>query len=467
MATVQFLGAAQEVTGSCHLVTMPGIGRVLLDCGMHQGGDAVDRLRDETFEFDASRIDALVLSHAHMDHSGLLPLLAKRGFRGPILCTAETVELLPIMLEDAAGLYERDLERKNRKLLRKGKPPIEPLYTQADLETVFSLCVGQPYDEPFSLLPGLSVTLFDAGHILGSAIVQLEFSERNQSKKLVFSGDLGKKDTPLMNDPTHLTDASIVLMESTYGDRNHRSLPDSIVQMEQILKETWEQGGNVLIPAFAVGRTQEVLYHLGAMHQRGTLDGWQIYLDSPMAHKVTEVYDHWLHTLDCGGVKKLCDTDIRFLKDFLPRLSVTSSTDDSMAINRIKSGALIIAGSGMCTGGRIRHHFKNRIWDRKTTVVFCGYQARGTLGRLLVDGLKTIKMFGDAFAVNARIETIGGFSAHAGQQELLSWAASFTTQPEFYLVHGEPNAQDALASELWQHHEIAATIPKQGETIVF
>ncbi|MEX1215129.1 MBL fold metallo-hydrolase RNA specificity domain-containing protein [Saccharospirillum sp.] len=467
MATVQFLGAAQEVTGSCHHVGIPGIGRILLDCGMHQGGDAVDRLGNETFDFDAPGIDALVLSHAHMDHSGLLPILVRNGFRGPILCTRETAELLPIMLEDAAGLYERDLERKNRQLIRKGKPPIEPLYTREDLQTVYSLCLGIEYQETYPLLPGLDVTLFDAGHILGSAIVQLQFTERNQTKKLVFSGDLGKKDTPLMNDPIHLSDASIVLMESTYGDRNHRSMPDSIKQLEQVLSETWAQGGNVLIPAFAVGRTQEVLYHLGAMHQRGTLDGWQIYLDTPMGHKVTQVYDHWLHTLDCDGVDELCDTDTTFLKDFLPRLSVTSTTDESMAINRIKSGALIIAGSGMCTGGRIRHHFKNRIWDRKTTVIFCGYQAQGTLGRLLVDGLKTIKMFGDEFVVNARIETIGGFSAHAGQQELLDWAAGFTSKPDFYLVHGEPKAQDTLASKLWEEHGIKATIPKQGQTVVF
>lgn len=467
MATIHFLGAAQEVTGSCHLLSVPQVAHLLLDCGMHQGGDAVDRVSKEQFQFAPESIDALILSHAHLDHSGLLPLLASAGFNKPIYCTKATAELMPIMLEDAAGLYLRDLERENVRRERRGLEMIEPLYSLEDVARVLSLCEGISYATATQIKPGISVTLFDAGHILGSAIVQIDFSERGKTKRLVFSGDLGKKNSPLMKDPTQLTQADVVLMESTYGNRDHRNMDDSIEQLEKVLHETWERGGNVMIPAFAVGRTQEFLFYLGQMHQAGKLDGWQIFLDSPMAIKVTKIYDRWLHTLDCDDVKALCESDRSFLKDFLPHLIATISPEESMSINRIKRGAIIIAGSGMCTGGRIRHHFKHRIWDQRNTVVFAGFQARGSLGRLIVDGLKQIKMFGDEFVVRARIETIGGFSAHAGQSALLEWASNFTSKPKLFLVHGEPEAQDTLAEKLYSEHNIEAEIPSRGQSFTF
>ncbi|MDN3638697.1 MBL fold metallo-hydrolase [Simiduia curdlanivorans] len=467
MATIKFLGAAQEVTGSCHLVSAPGAGNILLDCGMHQGGDAIERLPTEQFLFEPAEIDALVLSHAHLDHSGLLPMLVHAGFNSPIYCTKATAELLEIMLDDAAGLYMRDLERENIKRERRGQPAVEALYNLDDVKKVLGLCRGIAYNQATEIKPHISVTLHDAGHILGSAIVQLDINERGQQKRVVFSGDLGKKDSPLMKDPTLLTEADVVLMESTYGNRDHRTMDDSILQLEQVLHETWEAGGNVLIPAFAVGRTQEFLFYLGRMHQEGKLDGWQIFLDSPMAIKVTKVYDRWLHTMDCEDVKALCERDRSFLKDFLPRLIASVSSEESMAINRIKSGALIIAGSGMCTGGRIRHHFKHRIWDKRTTIIFAGFQARGTLGRMLVDGMKKIKLFGDEFLVRARIETIGGFSAHAGQAALVNWSANFSNQPKIFLVHGEPEAQDALAEKLYSEKGISVTIPALRQSFAF
>ena len=467
MATITFLGAAQEVTGSCHLLSIPQVANLLLDCGMHQGGDAIKRLPTERFEFAPTDIDAIILSHAHLDHSGLLPLLVNTGFNRPIYCTQATADLLPIMLEDAAGLYLRDLERENLKRERRGQPAIEPLYTPEDVTRVLALCHGLHYGKPKHIHEDVQITLFDAGHILGSAIVQIDFSERGTTKRLVFSGDLGKRDSPLMQDPTMLTEADVVLMESTYGNRDHRSTDDSIAQLEQVLHETWQHGGNVLIPAFAVGRTQEFLFYLGQMYQQGRLDGWQIFLDSPMAIKITQIYDRWLHALDCEGVKALCEKDRSFLKDFLPQLIATNTPEESMAINRMKRGALIIAGSGMCTGGRIRHHFKHRIWDEHNTVIFAGFQARGTLGRLLVDGMKHVKLFGDDLLVRARIETIGGFSAHAGQTTLLDWAGNFKNSPNVFLVHGEPEAQDALAERLYSQKNISVTIPRKGQSFAF
>jgi metallo-beta-lactamase family protein len=459
MATLRFLGAAQEVTGSCHLLSAPAIGRVLFDCGMHQGGDAIERLHEEQFEFAPQEIDVVILSHAHLDHSGMLPKLVQQGFTGPIYCTSATTELLDIMLNDAANIYEHDLERENRRRARQGEPPLSPCYDKRAVNQVLRQCVPSEYGVDIELNPDARVRFHDAGHILGSAIVELVFQDKGQSKTLVFSGDLGKKNAVLMNDPTPLDRADTLLVEGTYGDRDHRDDLNTIDQFATILHETWRRGGNVMIPAFAVGRTQELLFDLGRLRQQGKLDNWQIFLDSPMAIAVTKVYDRWLHTMDCKDVKKLCDGDQSLLKDFLPRLSLSVTPEDSIAINRIQSGAIIIAGSGMCTGGRIQHHFKQRIWNPNNTLIFVGYQARGTLGRLLVDGIKSIRMFGEEFKVNARIETLGGFSAHAGQSELVEWIRRFGAETQIKLVHGEPEALDGLAQKLWKDHGLRADIP--------
>ena len=466
MATITFYGAAQEVTGSCHLLEAPGLGRILLDCGMHQGGDAVERIQDEQFAFDPASIDAVVLSHAHLDHSGMLPRLCKEGFSGPIYCTRATADLLEIMLKDSVGLYLRDLERTNLRNSRRGKPLLEPIYTQDDVETVLTLCQGHRYTESIPLGEGGSLCFYDAGHILGSAIVEICLQDKGQEKRLVFSGDLGKADSVLMNVPARPGKADVLLVESTYGDRDHRGEEDTVVQLRDILRETWRAGGSVMIPAFAVGRTQDILFHLGCLYHAGELDHWEVFLDSPMAIAVTRVYDRWLKLLDGDDVRHLSDEHKNSLEKFLPTLNMASSTDESMAINRIKGGAIIIAGSGMCTGGRIRHHFKQRIWDNRNTVVFTGYQARGTLGRILVDGARNIKMFGDDYVVKARIETLGGLSAHAGQRELLEWIDSFQPRPRTVLVHGEAQAQDVLADKLWREQQLKVEIPARGDSIV-
>jgi metallo-beta-lactamase family protein len=465
MATITFRGAAQEVTGSCHELESPSIGRVLLDCGMHQGGDAVKRVKDENFAFDPAAIDYVILSHAHLDHSGLLPKLYREGFRGTILSTSATAELLAIMLHDSVGLYLRDLERANVRNARRGHPEIEPDFTQEDVEGVLSLCRGLRYGEEMPFEGGARLRFHDAGHILGSSIVELTLHGHGKDKTVVFSGDLGKDDSVLMNPPVQPGHADVLLVESTYGDREHRSEEDSMLQLRDLLNETWRRGGSVMIPAFAVGRTQDILFHLGCLHHQGELDAWEVFLDSPMAIAVTGVYDRWLKTLDGEDVRRLSDAHKTSLQNFLPTLRLANDTEESMAINRIKGGAIIIAGSGMCTGGRIRHHIKQRIWDQRNTLIFTGYQARGTLGRVLVDGAKKMRLFGEEYVVKAQIETLGGLSAHAGQSGLVEWINSFQPAPRTLIVHGEPEAQEALSNRLLRDCGLGSEIPAVGQTI--
>ena len=467
MAKITFYGAARQVTGSCYLLESEALGRVLLECGMHQGGDAVERIGKEKFDFKPASVDAVILSHGHLDHSGMLPKLVHQGFAGPIYCTPATKGLLKILLEDSWGLYQRDLEHDNRRRLRSGKKLRLLEYSEADVKKVLKLCEPVPYKTNFKLPPSASLRFFDAGHILGSAIVELTLSENGQEKRLVFSGDLGNTDSALMKDPTSLTQADVLMMESTYGDRDHREMGNTLEQFETILHDTWQRGGNVMIPAFAIGRTQEIIYHLGCLHHQGKLDNWTVFLDSPMAIDVTQVYDNWLHIMDSEDIKCLTDAGRESLEGFLPKLRLTDTPEQSMAINRIDSGAIIIAGSGMCTGGRIRHHFKHRIWKESNTIIFIGFQAQGTMGRLLVDGIKKIKMFGDDFIVRANIETLGGFSAHAGQKELIEWATNFKPKPRLILIHGENGAMETLAEKLKTEHGLSSEMPSQGDTIEF
>ena len=466
MATLEFHGAAQQVTGSCYLLEAPSLGKVLIECGMHQGGDSVERSAEERFNFNPQDIDVLLLSHAHIDHCGLIPLLVHQGFRGPIICTRATAKLLRVMLEDSTAIYERDVEYENLRRARRGDPPIKPIYTKADVEKALALCEPIRYREP-TALGEATVCFHDAGHILGSAIVEIRFPEDGREKTMVFSGDLGKRGSVLMNDPAILKQADLVLMEGTYGDRDHRSRQASLVQLEAVLAETWEAKGNVMIPAFSVGRTQELLFHLGVMAAEGRLDDWQVFLDSPMAITVTDLYEECMALLDTEDVAKMKAAYGASLKKFLPNLHFTGSVDESMAINRIKHGAIIIAGSGMCTGGRIRHHFKQRIWEERNTVVFVGFQARGTLGRILVDGVKKITLFGSELLVRARIETLSGFSAHASQSELTEWLGNFETNPRVMLIHGDPDTLEILARHLDKTLGIEADVPALGDKITF
>lgn len=464
---VTFLGAAREVTGSCHLLEANGM-RILLDCGLQQGADSERRQAEADFPFDIepAAMDAVILSHGHLDHSGMLPRLVHEGFRGPIYCTPGTRSLLHILLMDSFNLYIRDLEYENLRRERAGRKPLQPLYVERDVKRVIELCDCFEYGQRHNIGDGITLTLHDAGHILGSSIVELKMSSAGKSRTLVFSGDLGNDSTSLMNDPEVVEQADLVLMESTYGDRNHRSFEDTMAEFEQILQKVQQERGNILIPAFAVGRTQELIFQLGKLYHQGKLQNWLVFLDSPMGSAVTDVYSHSMRHLDPEDTALLKKYKSRSLTDFLPCLSVTESVEDSMAINRIKSGAIIIAGSGMCTGGRIRHHFKHRLWHSNTHIIFTGYQAQGTLGRILIHKPRTVKLFGQTIAVKAQVHTLGGFSAHADQGQLLDWAQQFRNKPAFYLVHGEDMALTALQEELTQR-KINAAIAEPGSSIRF
>ncbi|MCB1692036.1 MAG: MBL fold metallo-hydrolase [Pseudomonadales bacterium] len=463
MASLTFLGGVSEVTGSCHLLQSEHFGKILLDCGMHQGGDDIQDARKEKFRFRAHEIDQVILSHAHLDHSGMLPKLVSQGFKGPIHCTSATKDLLGILLHDSYHLYVQDLERENRRRERAGRKPLPAAYDAGDVRRAISQCVGYDYDEPVLLEGGISLRLLDAGHILGSSIVELTLPEADGGKKLVFSGDLGGIGAVLMRDPEVPPTADVVLMESTYGDRNHRDMTKTIEQMTEILRQTWQAGGNVLIPSFAVGRTQEILFHLGLLYREGKLDEWDVYLDSPMAIAVTELYDRWIQLLDDADAEALALAGKPSIRTFLPTLRLTETADESMAINKRKSGVIIIAGSGMCTGGRIRHHIKHRLWRAENTIIFVGFQANGTLGRIIVDGARKVRLFHDTIAIKARVETLGGFSAHAGQRELVSWLTAIGGDPKVFLVHGEPTSLDTLAAKLKSDCDIEATIPRHGD----
>ncbi len=467
MSTLTFQGAVGEVTGSRYLLEVDGDKgphRLLLECGLHQGGPDADRLNARPFGALAMQLEAVVLSHAHLDHSGLLPKLVREGYRGPIHCTRGTRDLLEILLQDAAFVMAKDLEWENKWRHKAGKPTVEPLYEAVDVEQTLALCESHPYGRPIELPGAITLVFREAGHILGSAIVELTIPSGGQQKRLVFSGDLGNPGSVLMKDPEKLFDADLVLMESTYGDRDHRPLEETLEEFARVLEEAHADGGNVLIPAFAVGRSQEILYHLGVLYHQGRLRQQMVFLDSPMAIRVTELYRRARKSLNPDDLKVLNVAASGDPDRYLPVLRLTRTVEESMAINRIHGGAIIIAGAGMCEGGRIVHHFRYNLERPSTRLVIVGFQAAGTRGRQIVDGAERIRVLGKELAVKARVHTLGGFSAHAGQAQLIGWAGAFRHRPRFYLVHGEPEAQQALQRALAESG-IQAEIPAYDESI--
>lgn len=465
MALLTFMGAIQQVTGSRYLIETHDGARVLLECGMCQGRREDEAHNRAPFGFDPAEVDAVVISHAHIDHSGLLPRLAAKGYRGPVYATSATCELMQVMLLDAAHIQEKDAEWENKWRARLDREAVVPLYTTADAEKALKLCRPVEYGVRVEIARGIGVTFHDAGHILGSAIVELDVHDYGVTRRLVFSGDLGNACTPLMRDPTPLREADVILMESTYGDRDHRCDADTLEELADILQQADRDGGNVLIPAFAVGRTQDLIFHLGRFYRKGRLPQHAVFLDSPMAIRTNAIYQRFHEQFDPKDRELLRNHRVTRVEDWLPILRYTPDAEDSMAINRIQSGAIIIAGSGMCNGGRIVHHLKHNLWRKECHIVFPGYQAQGTLGRAIVDGAPTVRVLRQRIAVKAKVHTLGGFSAHAGQSQLIDWLQHFDHRPELYLVHGELEKMKVLQQALHDRLQWTANIPEPGEQI--
>lgn len=454
---IQFFGATEQVTGSLYVIRTSSH-TVLLECGLVQGSRKEERRNQEPFPLPISEIDAVILSHAHIDHSGRIPLLLKRGYTGPIYAQRATQALCAIMLPDSGYINEKEAEWENKKR-KSGQPPIEPLYSRREAEECMSLFRGIRYEDAVEVVPGLSLRLHDAGHILGSSIVELEHVDQGQTRRLVFSGDLGYRDAPVMNPPKRLRHADAVLMESTYGDRLHRPFEETMHELEDVFHSARAARGNILIPAFTVGRTQDLLYLMAENFEKWRLKDWQIFLDSPMGIEATNAYAEYRHLYGA----RLFGPDSHLLN--LPNFHATRSTEESMTINQIDSGAIIIAGSGMCSGGRIHHHLKNNISRAECHLVIVGFQAHGTLGRRIVDGAEEIKLWGVKHPVRAQLHTIGGLSAHADQADLVDWYGAFENKPPLYLVHGEPYAQQALATEIESRFSAPVSIARHQQIV--
>ncbi|HID82364.1 MAG TPA: MBL fold metallo-hydrolase [Chromatiales bacterium] len=458
---IQFVGATKDVTGSCHLVKVAGH-KILLDCGLFQGRREDEARNRKPFPFNPGEIDAVVLSHAHIDHSGRIPLLVKAGFKGPIYTQKASRDLCRIMLKDSGYLHEKDAEWDNRKRERKGLSLVEPLYTVEDAQATMRQFKGIDYDIKKKILSGITLRFRDAGHILGSAIVELWLEENGVKRKIVFSGDLGNAGEPILRDPTMIDEADLVLMESTYGDRLHRSREATWEEIHEIASTIKNKSGNILIPAFAVGRSQGIIYTFGKNYLDWELDRWKVFLDSPMAIEATEVYVRHSDLYDEEAAELWRHAKE---KPLLPNLRLTRTANQSMQLNKIHSGAIIIAGSGMCTGGRIRHHLKHNIWRSDCHVIIVGFQARGTTGRALVDGTDSIKLWGETIRVAAKIHTVGGLSAHADQAGLLKWYQNFKNRPPIVLVHGEEEAMGTMAEVLETKAGAKVTMAEAGMKI--
>ena len=430
----------------------------MLDCGMIQGSRRDEDRNRDPFPFDASKIDAVVLSHAHLDHCGRLPLLVKRGFRGPIFAQEASCELVAILLADAAHLAERDAEYRSRKIGKK----VKPLYTLKEGEQVMRQLRGRKYRQEFKVIKGVRVTFRDAGHILGSCTVEVRAEENGVEQKIVFSGDLGQYDTPILKDPDPVPQADLVLMESTYGGRRHRDREETIRELGEILTSPRSDRGNILIPAFSIGRSQEIMYQLGKYHDEWDLGRFRIFLDSPMAIEASRVYWEYPHLYDEEATRLRKESGGMPL---LPNLTLSRTPDESIAINRMRSGVIVIAGSGMCNGGRIIHHLKHNLEHEDTQVLITGYQARGSLGRRLVNGDSSVRIYGRDIPVRATVHTVGGLSAHGDQDDMARWYENMENRPPVYLVHGEVESQEAFRKYLVNRTGAEVHLPKPGDSL--
>jgi len=457
-----FHGAVRTVTGSQHLLEVNGI-RILLECGLYQGKRKEAFVRNRQLPFDPRQVDVMILSHAHIDHSGNTPSLVKNGFQGDILCTFATRDLCATMLRDSAHIQKHDVEYVNKKRARAGQPLVEPIYTQADAVQSLKHFLAIGYQRPYRITPDITLTFYDAGHILGSAIVALDITEDGRTRRLVFSGDLGRPDRPILEDPTPLEGADILLIESTYGTRQHESFPEAELELERIINETYRRGGKVIIPSFAVGRTQELVYRLHRLKQRRDIPtNLPVFVDSPLAIDATSIFRLHPECYDEQVSQFLLESGDPF---GFEQLRYTRSVEASKEINFLREPAVIISASGMCEAGRIQHHLKNNVEDPNNTILIVGWQAPHTLGRRIVEEKPVIKIFGEEYHLNAQVEIINGFSAHADRGELLDWLDAMKRKPEHtFVVHGEESVSEAFAGTLLQRGLPHVQVPHLHES---
>ena len=456
-----FIGAAHEVTGSCHLLEAAGR-HILIDCGMEQGPDLYE---NQEIPMPPNQIDCILLTHAHIDHSGLIPLLCKHGFKGQIVSTFATADLCNIMLRDSAHIQEFEAEWRNRKAKRSGAALYEPLYEMKDALEAVELFAPCDYDQKISLYDGIEVRFGDVGHLLGSASIEVWITEDGATKKIVFSGDVGNTNQPIIKDPTPVKDADYVVIESTYGNRTHGDeMPDYIGEFMRILKETFDKGGNLVVPSFAVGRTQELLYFIREIKEKQLLPeypGFEVYVDSPLAIEATNVFTK--NMKGCFDEEAMAIVEKGINPLVFPGLKTTVTSDESKMINFNDNPKVIISASGMCEAGRIRHHLKHNLWRKECTILFVGYQAMGTLGRKLLDGAASVKLFGEMIEVAARIESLRGISGHADRNGLLAWLDGFEKKPEHvFVVHGEDTVTEEFADTVTKTFGIPAFAPYSG-----
>ena len=462
---ISFHGAAQTVTGSQHLIQVNGY-RFLLDCGLFQGARKETYFRNQHFVFDPRTVDALVLSHAHTDHAGNIPNLVKKGFAGPIKTTPASRSLSQYMILDSAKIQENDAEFVNKKNAKRGEPPIEPLYDTADAEAALKQFTSFDYRAPFEVVPGVTAEFFDAGHILGSAITVLDIDDAKERRKirLAFSGDIGRHNTPILNDPTPIADVDYLIMESTYGDRNHKSRDEAQNQLRRVIAEAADRGGKVIIPSFAVGRAQELVFSLHFMMESGALPRFPVYVDSPLAVNISKVFRSYGELYD-QAAKDFAQDISRNIFEF-PELTYVGSAEESKALNEKKGPMVIISASGMCETGRILHHLRNNIENPRNTVLIVSWQAPDTLGRRLVEKQPRVKIFGESYDVKAKVEVINGYSAHADQAGLVNWAVALKGRlKQVFLVHGEPAPAEALTLKLREGGLRGVQYPKLHETV--
>jgi metallo-beta-lactamase family protein len=463
---ISFHGAAHTVTGSQHLIEVNGQ-RILLDCGLYQGRRAEARERNRNLPFDARQVDVMVLSHAHIDHSGNIPNLVRSGFQGEIICTYATRDLCATMLLDSAYIQERDVEYVNKRRRKRGEDPVEPIYNRQDALHSLQYFTSLAYSRPRLIAPGVTLTLLDAGHMLGSAIVILDIEDRETHRdvRLVFSGDLGRKGIPIIRDPQMVESADVLIMESTYGNRLHPAYADADKELERIINEAYLRGGKVIVPAFAVGRTQQLVFSLNKLAEAGDIPRLPIYVDSPLAIDTTAIFRLHPEVYDDEILAFMMDGDSRRDPFDFGELIYTRRVEDSKKLNFLREPAIIISASGMAEHGRILHHLKNNIEDPRNTVLITGWQAEETLGRKLVDGIEEVNIFGEPYQNNAHCEVLNGFSGHADHDELMDWVGAMRDKPQrTFMVHGEPESAQTLADDLHEIFHIQTDVPHLNQT---